>query len=247
MAFMARNRYTKGLSPRMRGNRSQRHPGRRHNGSIPAHAGKPPIQTLFSHLPGVYPRACGETVKTVRSLPLFGGLSPRMRGNLFLPMSEHAIDGSIPAHAGKPGKYDTVFAAFGVYPRACGETFPARPPSKRMMGLSPRMRGNRLNLALVCICQGSIPAHAGKPLFFYQFRPFDWVYPRACGETRGMEMTWLYSVGLSPRMRGNRDRAQACPALGGSIPAHAGKPAASIFPGLASRVYPRACGETSDI
>ena len=51
-------------------------------------------------------------------------------------------------------------------------------------GLSPRMRGNLLSLSDVPLDSGSIPAHAGEPLYPIAYLTERQVYPRACGGTR---------------------------------------------------------------
>ena len=50
--------------------------------------------------------------------------------------------------------------------------------------------------------------------------------------------------GLSPRVRGNRDRAMATGTDSGSIPARAGEPHPFGVEHWTVRVYPRACGGT---
>ena len=70
--------------------------------SIPAHAGKRPMPSNWPVQPRVYPRVCGETMRRELVLQYKWGLSPRVRGNLFLPFSYVTSTGSIPACAGKP-------------------------------------------------------------------------------------------------------------------------------------------------
>ena len=52
------------------------------------------------------------------------------------------------------------------------------------------------------------------------------------------------AMGLSPRMRGNRDAQHHQPDAPGSIPAYAGEPAAGRGRSLPPTVYPRVCGGT---
>ena len=59
---------SRGLSPRMRGNRVRRTLVRAGRGSIPAHAGEPALRPLPARLPGVYPRACGGTFEKGRAI-----------------------------------------------------------------------------------------------------------------------------------------------------------------------------------
>ena len=114
-------------------------------------------------------------------------------------------------------------------------------------GLSPRMRGNRGVKQAGGGVLGSIPAHAGKPLReLHNFGDLG-VYPRACGETPEASQSPAPACGLSPRMRGNLMPEIERLMSAGSIPAHAGKPTMTDKQQYLEKVYPRACGETSDI
>ena len=114
--------FTRGLSPRVRGNPG---PAIRPNdgpGSIPACAGEPGNRTLEEFLAGVYPRVCGGTfgydVTDVQKV----SLSPRVRGNpSFTPIVPDGMK-SIPACAGEPVIRDAGAAVPEVYPRVCGGT-----------------------------------------------------------------------------------------------------------------------------
>ena len=53
---------------------------------------------------------------------------------------------------------------YGVYPRVCGGTGRAFLDGASILGLSPRVRGNQLNVQRVRVVIGSIPACAGEPL-----------------------------------------------------------------------------------
>ena len=53
--------------------------------------------------------------------------------------------------------------------------------------------------------------------------------------------------GLSPRVRGNRQRVVVCCVYAGSIPACAGEPACILRRSFSDKVYPRVCGGTVTI
>ena len=69
-------------------------------------------------------------------------------------------------------------------------------------------------------------------------------YPRVCGATRSPWITTATSEGLSPRVRGNLDRANADRRVLGPIPACAGQPKAGEKVAPVHRAYPRVCGAT---
>ena len=180
-------------------------------------------------------------------LPWQKGLSPRMRGNRQAVPHVALAEGSIPAHAGKPGSFRTWSSVTRVYPRACGETGSGGIVRMPGRGLSPRMRGNLEDIEKGPPGSGSIPAHAGKPRSTPPPPRRPRVYPRACGETSPPRTPPLSCRGLSPRMRGNLAPALQEAEVAGSIPAHAGKPRGNTVSIQSMRVYPRACGETEGL
>ncbi len=214
----------RGLSPRLRGNPTLDTEYRISPGSIPALAGEP---DKTSHCPSplaVYPRACGGTTVKILAQELFGGLSPRLRGNL-RPQP----------WAPNPAK---------VYPRACGGTCLKIRPGPQSQGLSPRLRGNHRTEAVLTWWSRSIPALAGEPATQTLTSDLIQVYPRACGGTAASASRLFLVMGLSPRLRGNHRRYTLTPDSRGSIPALAGEPRPAVAVDAGEEVYPRACGGT---
>ena len=113
---------SRGLSPRVRGNR--RAGGRLAvgPGSIPACAGEPSFTAGRASPPRVYPRVCGGTTASSDMLRARPGLSPRVRGNLRSELRMRHLEGSIPACAGEPFATDHAYSGVRVYPRVCGGT-----------------------------------------------------------------------------------------------------------------------------
>ena len=233
-----------GLSPRLRGNRVNRMLETDNVGSIPALAGEPPpVRTRGTRI-GVYPRACGGTTLSIVSRHSNGGLSPRLRGNHHFVHGGDSSRRSIPALAGEPLPTLPHAPGVEVYPRACGGT-PARALAPLTVpGLSPRLRGNLVEVLVVSHYRGSIPALAGEPSPISPSATPPPVYPRACGGTQTRCKVNRQIVGLSPRLRGNLVFSVTINDGKGSIPALAGEP--PTFPTIKATltVYPRACGGT---
>ena len=80
--------YEKGLSPRVRGNRTLPCSLRMARRSIPACAGEPVPPVLFEDSKKVYPRVCGGTDLEIGRVGDDVGLSPRVRGN---PLSDDPL------------------------------------------------------------------------------------------------------------------------------------------------------------
>ncbi len=234
-----------GLSPRVRGNhrRPRGHPD--HRGSIPAGAGEPSALTSSPPRREVYPRGCGGTYEQEHENRTIEGLSPRVRGNRGLGQVAGEVVGSIPAGAGEPPPWRSLRPQIRVYPRGCGGTAPEPIGRVLALGLSPRVRGNRLPGRERRDGRGSIPAGAGEPRSARPSTRANGVYPRGCGGTWRRPTPARTSRGLSPRVRGNRARPGRRADGHGSIPAGAGEPSSPRNTPPEKAVYPRGCGGTT--
>ena len=233
-----------GLSPRVRGNQRGERYAAFQPGSIPACAGEPSRPTRRSRLGGVYPRVCGGTSTCRVTVVPAKGLSPRVRGNQGVGRGGAVRDGSIPACAGEPGASFQAADPPRVYPRVCGGTRIPIHEGGSLMGLSPRVRGNRPTAPTAWSDHGSIPACAGEPRRTDSAKLCTRVYPRVCGGTSGPTARHVSESGLSPRVRGNRHQLIEPPHPSGSIPACAGEPRTPFSMISSMRVYPRVCGGT---
>ena len=233
-----------GLSPRVRGNQPSRSRHPDVNGSIPACAGEP--RRRRRRCPGwtVYPRVCGGTRKELQNSKSMG-LSPRVRGNHDGAGAVVLAGRSIPACAGEPGRSCRIPTPSTVYPRVCGGTHPPLLPDSAGLGLSPRVRGNPMVPNTFEASIGSIPACAGEPTpAVYPSSPVG-VYPRVCGGTKFLPCGDAGELGLSPRVRGNRDGKGEQHEFNRSIPACAGEPGRRRRRCPGWTVYPRVCGGTT--
>ena len=187
---------------------------------------------------------CGGTPAGVWTDTDAEGLSPRVRGNRLTDPYAGNADRSIPACAGEPCQLPMPPNRCQVYPRVCGGTTIERSPRIRRIGLSPRVRGNRLLSGYCWHWMRSIPACAGEPASASHGDVNMGVYPRVCGGTIEDKLDSVETKGLSPRVRGNlrmdRGPTQQCR----SIPACAGEPTAGLSGGFIHEVYPRVCGGT---
>ena len=216
--------FTKGLSPRVRGNRTATPRPRGDLGSIPAGAGEPKSGRSSAPRNSVYPRGCGGTSSSTSGTSLSRGLSPRVRGNQVDDRHPPPRRGSIPAGAGEPTASDTTGTPDTVYPRGCGGTVQRDSLESSCRGLSPRVRGNLLRVLIHVDRDGSIPAGAGEPWSAGRGNGRSRVYPRGCGGTSRSRTGRPGSSGLSPRVRGNQACRGFVRARRGSIPAGAGEP-----------------------
>ena len=131
-----------------------------------------------------------------------------------------------------------------VYPRVCGGTSFTFESLINFQGLSPRVRGNRIQGRSYGGDCRSIPACAGEPPGSAYSESSIEVYPRVCGGTQAQESQADREEGLSPRVRGNPAGSPDFSEWPGSIPACAGEPSASLHLLDFVAVYPRVCGGT---
>ena len=192
----------------------------------------------------VYPRASGGTAVQRPHDVGAHGLSPRERGNRPTSVVARPISGSIPARAGEPAAARSRPLPLTVYPRASGGTESIAAAALPKVGLSPRERGNPLDLADASVDAGSIPARAGEPPGRCRCGWSRTVYPRASGGTSGAQYQTGSGSGLSPRERGNPLRLAAARPTERSIPARAGEPLPQGERVHVIPVYPRASGGT---
>ena len=148
-----------------------------------------------------------------------------MRGNRTPSLFLLSWSWSIPASAGEPQLVSVMQFQIGVYPRECGGTHATEVAIAAGIGLSPRVRGNRLAFMLVGPPEGSIPASAGEPRTTHTETFRCAVYPRECGGTTQTVGDVARPAGLSPRVRGNRVGGPSTCRSNRSIPASAGEPA----------------------
>ena len=174
--------------------------------------------------PEVYPRPRGEATARRRCCRCPSGLSPPTRGSLVVADLVLEPEGSIPAHAGKPGPGIRSPVPTGVYPRPRGEAADELALALRADGLSPPTRGSRAAAGAHPPADGSIPAHAGKPSMPPPAPGPASVYPRPRGEAMMMSLRAPPPFGLSPPTRGSLVEGGMSSIPIGSIPAHAGKP-----------------------
>ena len=241
----ARTRARGGLSPPTRGNPGVRARRIRRPGSIPAHAGEPSLPPLPVSMGEVYPRPRGGTLHEDVNPFSRAGLSPPTRGNRRRSRRARLRRRSIPAHAGEPNTPTSSPTQERVYPRPRGGTSPEPAFTRWRGGLSPPTRGNQAPTTWARRRSRSIPAHAGEPPTWGDDKGRSAVYPRPRGGTQASVSTAPSGMGLSPPTRGNPQANPVATALRGSIPAHAGEPAAHNQILGCDRVYPRPRGGTN--
>ena len=110
-----------GSSPRMRGTLVARIPEEIRGWIIPAYAGNTIPQPARRGERGDHPRVCGEHHFAYEKLMGRSGSSPRMRGTLWVSVSERDGHGIIPAYAGNTLATCPIHLGTWDHPRVCGE------------------------------------------------------------------------------------------------------------------------------
>ena len=173
--------------------------------------------------------------------------SPLMRGKLLRLGGHVRLDGLIPTHAGKTPACPSPFYRRWAHPRSRGENtaIPRRCVSRR--GSSPLTRGKRHVVPPRRIHQGLIPAHTGKTASSKSHRPRTRAHPHSCGENVTLLPQQSAQPGSSPLTRGKLIDPLIALAVGGLIPAHAGKTSPFRLRVVAVGAHPRSRGENSSM
>ena len=175
---------SRGLSPRVRGKRTDDHHSFLWPGSIPACAGEALSAAFSRPWAWVYPRVCGGSPSCIAARIAVNGLSPRVRGKRRHHQPHPAGIRSILACAGEAFQPGNPGLFFRVYPRVCGGSAPGAGAG--------------------ATCVRSIPACAGEAEHRRPSSRRTAVYPRVCGGSVAVIPLASKSLGLSPRVRGKR-------------------------------------------
>ena len=171
------------------------------------------------------------------------GSSPLTRGKHTRKSALNTLCGLIPAHAGKTYPRMRPCARCGAHPRSRGENLPGRTGDDPGAGSSPLTRGKPRTRPSTYRSSGLIPAHAGKTTPCSEGHTLTWAHPRSRGENLVSRQGHALAQGSSPLTRGKPDHEALGPALGGLIPAHAGKTETFTDAASAQRAHPRSRGE----
>ena len=232
-----------GSSPLTRGKPQRYYRGDLLPRLIPAHAGK----TYGSHTRTVpswaHPRSRGENASIDAKAAELGGSSPLTRGKRGLGGVPGVVDRLIPAHAGKTARPCARLIRWRAHPRSRGENIQTSSQTVKTSGSSPLTREKRRAGCIDGLVQRLIPAHAGKTDAARPERERAGAHPRSRGENRCFEDAPLGCRGSSPLTRGKQSYVPGFGALGGLIPAHAGKTLVGVSSHRVRRAHPRSRGE----
>ena len=186
---------------------------------------------------------CGEHRNPEDSLAHIVGSSPHVRGTLPSIPSRAHLHGIIPACAGNTLWSRNPSAYFGDHPRMCGEHSAANVRMLVHMGSSPHVRGTLVDVDIVVVFRGIIPACAGNTRHRRSRASIPWDHPRMCGEHRTGYPYVTAEQGSSPHVRGTLETNWKTAELLGIIPACAGNTSSRGRSGFAAGDHPRMCGE----
>ena len=171
------------------------------------------------------------------------GSSPLTRGKLLEVLLHGALNGLIPAHAGKTGLKPPKTSRDTAHPRSRGENYVVFTPGVGQSGSSPLTRGKPTLTLRSVMSVRLIPAHAGKTRSCTRRTRGRWAHPRSRGENTPASHPPAQVTGSSPLTRGKQVTVPAMTSMAGLIPAHAGKTTRSPAPSISPSAHPRSRGE----
>ena len=191
----------------------------------------------------VHPHACGENYRaSMVSLPVTG-TSPRVWGEHYSASSPAPARRYIPTRVGRTFYSFRSRCYLTVHPHACGENFSASTEPSLYFGTSPRVWGERHEIRTVDLDKRYIPTRVGRTTPSRHRAACLSVHPHACGENDFVGARLPELRGTSPRVWGERGRADV---RGGSdryIPTRVGRTPSCSGSSNPATVHPHACGE----
>ena len=151
-----------GSSPRVRGEETMTDKEHCDLGIIPAGAGRRRSYPPSSRTSRDHPRGCGEKLLDDDLKPAWEGSSPRVRGEVFGLAPPVWSPGIIPAGAGRRKMEAGRPARWRDHPRGCGEKTKMGSTLQKIMGSSPRVRGEAPSPSQPTSTPRIIPAGAGR-------------------------------------------------------------------------------------
>ncbi len=173
---------------------------------IPVDTGNTTEAQTDKLLIAVYPRGYGEHELFIPSLTAFAGLSPWIRGTQIKLYTVHYAVRFIPVDTGNTKIYLLQVLPYSVYPRGYGEHISSTGRLPEHNGLSPWIRGTRLDRDIYMSKIRFIPVDTGNTKNNDHVWHDDTVYPRGYGEHARTVATSERSYGLSPWIRGTQHR-----------------------------------------
>ena len=171
------------------------------------------------------------------------GSSPRGRGKPRSYSGEDRPAGLIPAWAGKTVPPTLIRLDARAHPRVGGENAAHALAEIYARGSSPRGRGKQWGIGGGLVLSRLIPAWAGKTWSTPPPAHPTRAHPRVGGENFSMLSTSSHPLGSSPRGRGKHLLVGGALAVGGLIPAWAGKTWPPPSQSGTRRAHPRVGGE----
>ena len=213
-----------GLSPRVWGNQCKDDGLPLVKGPIPTCVGQPCGRNSPRQQVAAYPHVCGATASRLDSANAVQGLSPRVWGNRSLRLEMERKLRPIPTCVGQPLPEERISAVMKAYPHVCGATASIPQSGIPVKGLSPRVWGNPAAGPEYRAKMRPIPTCVGQPSGEGTARAASEAYPHVCGATAIGGDVLLDSIGLSPRVWGNRCPRSLLDSLFGPIPTCVGQP-----------------------
>ena len=211
-----------GSSPHTRGAHSRSDPLGGTRGIIPAYAGSTGLGRVPRADGRDHPRIRGEHSYVPERFGAGVGSSPHTRGAHPFDQGADDVLRIIPAYAGSTSRLSALNVKSPDHPRIRGEHPMRNTDPHGRAGSSPHTRGARVQVRILRVARGIIPAYAGST-----FQGVDGVgghgdHPRIRGEHSGEGFDRRGLLGSSPHTRGARVAGVGRCLLIGIIPAYAG-------------------------
>src|SRR5271165_2539423 len=129
-----------------------------------------------------HPHACGENVLATMWRNTSSGPSPRVWGEPTEHRFHRLIVRTIPTRVGRTSRTSAVRSSIADHPHACGENARLAELAPGGLGPSPRVWGERAQMARRQSGYRTIPTRVGRTTAEHQLNRSQSDHPHACGE-----------------------------------------------------------------
>ena len=190
---------------------------------------------------------CGEQPLSTRTVRVFRGSPPRVRGTDLDARGGGSPGGITPACAGNSSLPTRPNNAIKDHPRVCGEQPIHTAQKPWYAGSPPRVRGTAIRGIRVPFSHGITPACAGNSGLWGGRQPAHQDHPRVCGEQIIGGTNAFGKMGSPPRVRGTAQVDSLTWFEEGITPACAGNRSHRKTRIDLKKDHPRVCGEQDSI
>ena len=190
-----------------------------------------------------HPHACGDKYYNTDGIYTMWGSSPRVWGQVPGLTVARVTGRIIPTRVGTSNNSIRYGNTYADHPHACGDKVRLASPEINILGSSPRVWGQEVNMLSESEMGGIIPTRVGTSCKARTLDGNSQDHPHACGDKSHIALFNCVLVGSSPRVWGQVLDAITMVSFIGIIPTRVGTSKSRLSCIVAKKDHPHACGD----